>query len=101
MNFQKNITSKSYLLAVIFPVCFVVLGALYIYGINETAVHAFARSGDKKHLADIEEELQVLETERAHLAVGSWLEARARQYDLVAEGNVYALSRDMAVARAE
>jgi len=84
-----------------FAICFVILGAFYIYGINESAVHVFGKFADNKRLMDVEEELRVLETERAHLAVGSWLEARARQYDLITGGVVHTLSRDTAVARAE
>lgn len=86
---------------IVFTFCFVVLGSLYIYGINKTAVHTYGKSADNKRLVDVEEELWALETERTHLAVGSWLEARARRYELVAGGNVHVLSRDTSVARAE
>lgn len=91
----------NYLIMPIFAFCFVVLGALYIYGINKTAVHTYGKSADNKHLVDVEEEVWALETERTHLAVGSWLEARAKHYQLVAGGNVHVLSRDTSVARAE
>lgn len=82
-------------------VCFVVLGALYIYGVNETAVNIFGKEAGKKHLLALEEELRALETARAHLAVGSWLEKRARQYELVAGGAAHFLSRDNSVARVD
>ncbi|OGZ45045.1 MAG: hypothetical protein A3J54_03310 [Candidatus Ryanbacteria bacterium RIFCSPHIGHO2_02_FULL_45_13b] len=82
-------------------VCFVVFGALYIYGINKTAVHTFGILADNKRLVDVEAELRALETERAHLAVGPWLEARAWQYELGMGGKVHVLSRDTFVARAE
>ena len=86
---------------ILFTLCFVAFGALYIYGINKIAVHTYGKSAENKHLADVEEELRALETERTHLAVGSWLEARARRYELVAGGNVHVLSHDTSVARAE
>ena len=81
--------------------CFVALGALYIYGINKTIVQTFGISADTKHITAMEEEIRALESERANLAVGSRLEARARQYALVAQKNVYILSRDTSLARAE
>lgn len=98
---DRYIHKHNYLIMPVFVFCFIMLGALYIYGINKTTVHTFGKSADSKRLADVEEELWALETERAHLAVGSWLEARAKRYELVTGGNVYVLSRDTAVARAE
>lgn len=82
----------------LYAFCFVMLGALYIYGVNEAAVHTFGKEADKKRLSALEEELYALETERAHLAVGSWLEGRARQYELEAGGTTHFLSRDSSVA---
>lgn len=93
--------NKIYSMLVVYAGCFLLLGSLYIYGINKTAVHTFGISVDSKRLVDAEAELRVLETERAHLAVGSWLETRARLYNLDTGGNVYVLSRDVSVARAE
>ena len=94
--FQKHTAFTMWL----FAICFVALGACYIYGINAVAVHTFGTGIEKKRLMVVEEELRNRETERAHLAVGSWLESRARQYDLIAEGAVYFLSKDTSVARA-
>lgn len=90
---------RGYIVPSVFAFCFVLLGAFYIYGINKTAVHTFGKKVDTKHLAQAEEELRALETERAHLAVGSWLEGRARQYELVAGGKAHVVSRDTSVAR--
>ncbi len=86
---------------IFFAFCFVALGALYIYGINKTAVRAFGKSVDNKRITEMEEEVRALETERAHLAIGSWLETRAQRYELVAAGKVHVLSRDVAIVRAE
>lgn len=101
ISLQTKTDKKVYTIMTLFVFCFIVLGALYIYGINKTAVHTFGKSSDNKRLENVEEELRVLETDRAHLAVGSWLEARARRYDLVTGGSVRALSRDTSVAQAE
>ncbi|OGZ56914.1 MAG: hypothetical protein A3H64_03380 [Candidatus Ryanbacteria bacterium RIFCSPLOWO2_02_FULL_45_11c] len=97
---HKNIYKRGYIIMPVFMFCFMMLGAFYIYGINETAVHTFGKKADNKRLAQVEEELRALETERAHLAVGSWLEERARQYELVIGGRAHVVSRDTSVARA-
>ncbi|TSC68692.1 MAG: hypothetical protein G01um101466_350 [Parcubacteria group bacterium Gr01-1014_66] len=88
-------------LLILSTVCLVVLGAFYIYGVNETAVHTFGKEADLKHLLILREEVRTLETERAHLAVGLWLEERARRAELVSGGTVHFLSRDTSVARAD
>lgn len=78
---------------------FVAESALYIYGINEAAVHTIGVEAGIRNMTLAEEDLHILEVERAHLAVGSWLEEHARQYNLSAAGAVYFLLSDTAVAR--
>ena len=99
---HKTYTSRtSYVCTGMILLGFVLLGALYIYGINEAAVHTFGKDIDSKRLAALEEELHILETDRVHLAVGSWLEDRAHQYALQSGGEVHFLTRDTSVARVD
>ena len=64
-------------------------------------MHTFGKDIDSKRLAALEEELHILETDRVHLAVGSWLEDRAHQYALQSGGEVHFLTRDTSVARVD
>lgn len=101
MSFHSKKTLRLPLLAGLFSAGFLLFSALYIYGINEAALHAFGKEMGEKQLAVLENELRILETERAHLAVGSWLEMRAHYRGLVTAGPVHFVSNDTSVARAE
>lgn len=78
--------------------CFLVSAALYIYGINAVTVHTFGIKSDAQRILQLKEEVRSLEVERAHLVVGSWLEQRAQELDLLTTGPVYFVARDSAVA---
>lgn len=95
----RHSTISSYAVIAVFSASVVLFGALYIYGVNEAAVHTIGREEAMGRIVRLEEDLRTLEVERAHLAVGSWLEERARQYNLFAAGAVHFLSLDTTVAR--
>ena len=99
MFFHTKTIIKSYVLGGVLGAGFLLCGAFYIYGINGATVHAFGKEIEKKELIALEEELRTLEIERAHLAVGSWLEERARYHGLITAGSVHFLSNDMAMVR--
>lgn len=78
--------------------CFLVFAALYIYGINAVTVHTFSIKSGEQHILQLKEEVRSLEVERAHLVVGSWLEQKAQELNLLTMGPVYFVARDSAVA---
>lgn len=78
--------------------CFLVFAALYIYGINAVTVHTFGIESGEQRILQLKEEVRSLEVERAHLVVGSWLEQKARELNLLTKGPVYFIARDSTVA---
>jgi hypothetical protein len=96
--FSRN--SISIFAICVFAVCFIVFSALYIYGINNVAMHTLGIEEGTHRLLQMEEELRILEVEKSHLTIGTWLTREAESYNLYASGPVYFLTRENAVARA-
>ena len=97
---MMNMTTKKHYLA-LGLLCggFLTFATLYIYGVNESAVHTLAIEKNKKLMREREEQLRVLEVERSHMAVGILLEKQAEEQHLSAARAILFVSRDSAVAQ--
>ena len=101
MSLYTRKTRNLYLAASVLCAGFLAAGALYIYGVNAVAVHTLGIEEGRKRITRAQEEVRMLEVERAHMTVGSWLEQRAGEQNLYAAGKVHFVSRtDTSVARA-
>jgi len=100
MTYQAKKIWKAYIWAGVLCAGFLAAGALYIYGVNAAAVHTLAIEEGRKRITRAQEEVRMLEVERAHMTVGSWLEQRAQEQNLYAAGPVHFVPRqDASVAR--
>ena len=77
----------------IFFVFVILLGVVYIYGINKSVVEGLDIERVHQTLAWVEEEIHLLEAERAKMGVGFSLDTKARELGLSDTGPIHFLSR--------
>ena len=99
MSSYSKINQKPYITASLLCSGFLMCGAVYIYGVNESAIHTLAIEKTKKQIQETEEQMHVLEVERAHMTVGISLEKQAESQGLFATDAIHFVSRDSAVAQ--
>lgn len=90
---------KPYISLGLFCSIFLVFNALYIYGINESAVHTLTIEKTKKQIHETKDQLRALEVERSHMTIGISLEEQAQQQNLFAARSLFFVSRDSSVAQ--